>query len=192
MATGLHGAVLAGVTKGSTAVVIGDGAVGLCAVLGATNVLGAERVILLSSHPDRQELGRTFGATDIVAARGEEAKEAVLDLTDGHGAPMVVEAVGLPQSWQTAFDVVADGGQIGAVGVPHLNKTISIMDMVMHNTGVRIGICPVRRYLDDLVGRVLVGTLAPGAVFDVTLPLEQVAQGYALMDQRQSIKVALR
>jgi threonine dehydrogenase-like Zn-dependent dehydrogenase len=191
MATGLHGAVMAGVTEGSTAVVVGDGAVGLCAVLGSVSVLGAERVILLSRNPARQALGKTFGATEIVEVRGEEAKEAVLALTDGHGAPCVVEAVGTPDSWQTAIDVVSDGGQIGAVGVPHTAPTIETMPLLGRNLGVRVGIAPVRRYLPDLLDRVVAGTLSPGAVFDLTLPLEQTPDAYAAMDRREAIKVAL-
>jgi threonine dehydrogenase-like Zn-dependent dehydrogenase len=191
MATGLHGAVMAGVAEGITAVVVGDGAVGLCAVLGAVELLDAERVILLSRNPARQAVGRQFGATDIVDVRGEEAKEAVLDLTDGHGAAAVVEAVGTPDSWQTALDVVCDGGQIGAVGVPHTAPTIDTMPLLARNLGVRVGIAPVRRYLPDLVGRVVAGTLAPGAVFDLTLPLEQTSDAYAAMDRREAIKVAL-
>ncbi|MCE7482011.1 alcohol dehydrogenase catalytic domain-containing protein [Microbacterium profundi] len=191
MATGLHGAVMAGVGEGSTAVVVGDGAVGLSAVLGATQILGAERVILLSRNPARQELGRRFGATDVVAERGEDAKRAVLELTDGHGAAHVIEAVGTAQSWQTALDAVSDGGMIGAVGVPHTAPTLDSKTLLVRNVGVRLGICPVRRYLDDLVGRVVAGTLKPGAVFDVTLPLEQTPEAYALMDRREAIKVAL-
>jgi threonine dehydrogenase-like Zn-dependent dehydrogenase len=191
MATGLHGAVMAGVAEGVTAVVVGDGAVGLCAVLGAVSLLKAERVILLSRNPARQAVGRQFGATDVVAVRGEEAKEAVLDLTDGHGAEAVVEAVGTPHSWATALDVVVDGGQIGAVGVPHTAPTIAIMPLLGRNLGVRAGIAPVRRYLPDLVGGVVAGTLKPGVVFDLTLPLEQTPEAYAAMDRREAIKVAL-
>ncbi|WP_426244976.1 zinc-binding dehydrogenase [Nocardioides sp. LHG3406-4] len=191
MATGLHGAVMAGVTEGSTVVVVGDGAVGLCAVLGAVEVLGAERVILLSRNPARQAVGRLFGAAEVVAARGEDAKQAVLDLTDGHGAPAVVEAVGSPGAWQTAIDTVCDGGQIGAVGVPHTAPTIATMPLLARNLGVRVGIAPVRRYLPDLLDRVVAGTLAPAPVFDLTLSLEQTPEAYAAMDRREAIKVAL-
>lgn len=191
MATGLHSAMMAGVGEGSTAVVVGDGAVGLCAVLGAIELLKAERVILLSRNPARQDVGRRFGATDIVAARGEEARQAVLDLTDGHGAPHVIEAVGTADAWQTTLDVVSDGGQIGAVGVPHTAPALEMKPLLSRNLGVRLGICPVRRYLDDLVTRVSAGTLAPGAVFDVTLALESTPEAYALMDRREAIKVAL-
>jgi threonine dehydrogenase-like Zn-dependent dehydrogenase len=153
MATGLHGAVMAGAAEGVTAVVVGDGAVGLCAVLGAVSLLKAERVILLSRNPARQAVGRQFGATDVVAVRGEEAKEAVLDLTEGHGAQAVVEAVGTPDSWATALDVVCDGGQIGAVGVPHTAPTIATMPLLGRNLGVRVGVAPVRRRHSQAGGR---------------------------------------
>jgi threonine dehydrogenase-like Zn-dependent dehydrogenase len=191
MATGLHGATMAGVTAGSTAVVVGDGAVGLCAVLASVEVLGAERVILLSRNPARQEVGRQFGATDIVAVRGEEAKQAVLELTDGHGAPSVVEAVGTPESWQTAMDTVCDGGQVGVVGVPHTAPHIETMPLLSHNLGVRAGFTPVGRYLPDLVQRVVEDGLAPAPVFDLTVPLAETPAAYAAMDRREAIKVAL-
>jgi threonine dehydrogenase-like Zn-dependent dehydrogenase len=191
LATGLHGASMAGVTAGSTVVVVGDGAVGLCAVLASVEVLGAERIILLSRNPARQELGRRFGATDVVAARGEEAKQAVLDLTEGHGAPSVVEAVGTPESWQTAIDTVSDGGQVGAVGVPHTAPTIPTMPLLGRNLGVRVGIAPVGRYLADLVRRVTEEGLHAGPVFDLTLPLAETSAAYAAMDRREAIKVAL-
>jgi threonine dehydrogenase-like Zn-dependent dehydrogenase len=191
MATGLHGASMAGVTQGSTVVVVGDGAVGLCAVLASTEVLGAERVILLSRNPARQSVGRNFGATDIVEGRGEDAKQAVLALTDGHGAPSVVEAVGTPESWQTAVDTACDGGQIGAVGVPHTAPTVATMPLLSRNLGVRVGIAPVGRYLADLTRRVTEEGLAPAPVFDLTLPLAETAAAYAAMDRREAIKVAL-
>jgi threonine dehydrogenase-like Zn-dependent dehydrogenase len=191
MATGLHAAVMAGVTEGSTAVVVGDGAVGLCAVLAAVDVLRAERVILLSRNPARQAVGRQFGATEVVASRGEEARQAVLALTDGKGAPAVIEAVGTPEAWQTAVDTVCDGGQIGAVGVPHTAPTIETMPLLSRNIGVRIGIAPVRRYLPELMGRVVDDGLAPAPVFDLTLPLAQTPEAYAAMDRREAIKVAL-
>ena len=191
MATGLHGATMAGVTPGSTVAVVGDGAVGLCAVLGATAVLGAERVILLSRNPSRQAVGRQFGAAEIVPGRGDDASEAVLELTDGRGAPHVVEAVGTPQSWETSIAIVRDGGQVGAVGVPHTAPTIPTMPLVGRNLGVRAGIAPVRAYLPDLLRRVLEDGLDPSPVFDLTLPLEETPQGYAAMDQRTAIKVAL-
>lgn len=191
MATGLHGALMSGAGEGSTVVVVGDGAVGLCAVLGATEILRAERVILLSRNPARQELGRRFGATDIIPVRGKEGAHAVLELTSGHGAAHVVEAVGTAEAWETALDVVSDGGQIGAVGVPHTAPMLQTRPLLGRNLGVRLGLCPVRRYLDDLVHSVATGTLSPGAVFDVTLPLECTPEAYDLMDRREAIKVAL-
>ncbi|KQS56956.1 IMP dehydrogenase [Geodermatophilus sp. Leaf369] len=190
MATGLHGAVLAGVGEGSTVVVIGDGAVGLCAVLGARAVLGAERVVLMSRHADRAAVGRSFGATDVIAERGEEGIAAVRELT-GRGAPHVVEAVGTPQSWEMALGMARVGGRIGAVGVPHTSPEIALFPIVRQHLTVSAGIAPVRRYLPDLVDRVLAGTLDPGPVFDLTLPLERVAEGYAAMDERRSIKTVL-
>lgn len=191
MGTGLHGAMMAGVSAGSTVAVVGDGAVGLCAVLAATAVLAAERVILLSRNPSRQDVGKLFGAAEIVPGRGDAAKDGVLDLTDGRGAPHVVEAVGTPQSWETSIAIVRDGGQVGAVGVPHTAPTIPTMPLIGRNLGVRAGIAPVRSYLPDLLRRVLEDGLDPSPVFDLTLPLDQTPQAYAAMDQRTAIKVAL-
>jgi threonine dehydrogenase-like Zn-dependent dehydrogenase len=191
MATGLHGATLAGVTEGSTVTVVGDGAVGLCAVLAARTLLGAERVILLSRHQSRQELGRTFGATDIVAERGQDAIDQVRELTAGLGTPHVIEAVGTPQSWGTSIGAVRDGGQIGAVGVPHTTPTIDLLPLLVRNVGVHLGIAPVRKYMPDLVMAVTAGRIDPGPVFDLTLPLERTADAYAAMDKREAIKVAL-
>lgn len=191
LATGLHGAEMAGVTEGSVVTVVGDGAVGLCAVLAARSILGADQVILLSRHPDRQEVGRTFGATEVISSRGEEAVAAVRELTDGLGSRHVIEAVGTPQAWETALGAVRDGGQVGAVGVPHTTPTIDLKPLLLRNLGVRVGIAPVRKYLPDLVGRVTRGELNPAPVFDLTLPLEATARGYAAMDTREAIKVAL-
>ena len=191
MATGLHGAVLAGVEPGSTVAVIGDGAVGLCAVLGATQVLGAERIVLMSRHSDRAALGRTFGATDVIAERGEDGIAAVRELTGGRGVRHVVEAVGTPQSWEMALGMARVGGRVGAVGVPHTSPEIPLFPIVREHLTVSAGIAPVRKYLPDLVERVMDGRLDPGAVFDLTLPLEEVAEGYAAMDERRSIKTML-
>ena len=189
--TGLHGAVLARVQRGSTVVVIGDGAVGLCAVLGARQLLGAERVVLMSGHEDRAALGRAFGATDVLAERGEEAVAAVRELTGGRGAASVVEAVGTPQSWDTAVGMARVGGTIGAVGVPHTTPQLALFPPFRQHLTISMGVAPVRRYLPDLVGRVLDGSFDPGRVFDLTLPLEQVADGYAAMSGRRSIKTML-
>jgi threonine dehydrogenase-like Zn-dependent dehydrogenase len=191
VATGLHGAVLAEVGEGATVAVIGDGAVGLCAVLGARQILGAERVILMSRHPDRQTVGQTFGATDIVATRGAEGISAVRELTGGLGVRHVVEAVGTPESWEMAIGMARDGASIGAVGVPHTMPQLPLFDPFIHHLRISLGVAPGRRYLPDLIARVTAGTLDPSPVFDKTLPLDRVAEGYAAMSARQSIKVML-
>lgn len=190
-ATGLHGAVLAGATEGSTVAVVGDGAVGLCAVLGAAQVLGAERVILMSRHEDRAALGRAFGATDVVAARGEEGVAAVRELTGGLGVRHVVEAVGTPESWATSIGMARVGGTIGAVGVPHTSPQLGIFEPFRQHLGIRFGIAPVRHYLPELVARTVDGRYDAGAVFDLALPLESAADGYAAMSARTSIKTVL-
>jgi threonine dehydrogenase-like Zn-dependent dehydrogenase len=190
-ATGLHAAVMSEAGKGSTVAVIGDGAVGLCAVLGATNILGAARVILMSRHSDRQALGRKFGATDIIENRGQEGIEAVRQLTGGLGVRHVVEAVGTPESWQMAIGMAREGGTIGAVGVPHTTPELPLFDPFRHHLRLHVGIAPVRKYLPDLIARVMAGTYDAGPVFDCTLPLEDVAKGYAAMSARESIKVML-
>jgi threonine dehydrogenase-like Zn-dependent dehydrogenase len=190
-ATGLHGAVLAGATKGSTVAVVGDGAVGLSAVLGATKVLGAERVILMSRHADRSELGRAFGATDIVAERGEEGIAKVRELTGGFGVRHVVEAVGTPEAWEMAFGMARVGGTVGSVGVPHTSPQLGIFTPFRQHLSISFGIAPVRRYLPDLIARVLDGSYDPGAVFDNTIPLDLVADGYQAMSDRRSIKTML-
>lgn len=191
MGTGLHGAVLAGVTEGSTVAVIGDGAVGLCAVLGAKAVLGADRVILMSRHADRAAIGRSFGATDVIAERGDEGIAAVRELTGGLGVRHVVEAVGTRESWAMAVGMARDGGSIGAVGVPHTSPELPLFQPFLQHLSLNLGIAPVRRYLPDLLSRIAAGTLDPGPVFDTTLPLEDVAKGYAAMASRESIKVML-
>ncbi len=190
-ATGLHGAVLAGVREGSTVAVVGDGAVGLSAVLGAHTVLGAERVILVSSHEDRAALGRALGATDVVSARGEEGVEAVLAMTEGLGVRHVVEAVGTPSSWAMCIGMARVGGSVGAVGVPHTAPQLALFPVLRKHLSIALGIAPVRRYLPDLVARVTAGWTAPGRVFDLELPLEEVADGYRAMAERRSIKTML-
>jgi threonine dehydrogenase-like Zn-dependent dehydrogenase len=191
MATGLHGAVLAGVTEGSTVAVIGDGAVGLCAVLGSSAILGAERIILMSRHADRAAIGKSFGATDVIAERGEEGVAAVRELTGGLGVRSVVEAVGTPESWSMAVGMAREGGRVGAVGVPHTSPQLPLFQPFVHHLSLNLGIAPVRRYLPDLISRIVAGTLDPGSVFDSTLRLEDVADGYSAMSARESIKVML-
>ena len=188
MCTGHHAAVSAGVTKGSTVAVIGDGAVGLCAVL-ASKRLAAERIYLLSTHEDRQEIGRKFGA-EIIAARGEEAAEKVKTLTDGLGVDAVLECVGTVPSWDTAFALVRPGGKIGYVGVPH-DVTLDIGNMFRKNIGVVGGIAPAGFYIPQLLPDILSGTLDPSPIFTLSLPLSELAKGYEAMDKREAIKVMI-
>jgi threonine dehydrogenase-like Zn-dependent dehydrogenase len=192
MATGLHGAVMAGVTQGSAVAVIGDGAVGLCAVLGAKAVLGADRIFLMSRHADRAAIGTSFGATDVIAERGDEGIAAVRERTGGLGVRHVVEAVGTPESWAMAVGMAREGGSIGAVGMPHTMPELPLFQPLIHHLSLNLGVAPVRRYLPDLISRIVAGTLDPGPVFDTTLPLDDVARGYAAMASRESIKVMLK
>jgi threonine dehydrogenase-like Zn-dependent dehydrogenase len=190
MCTGWHAAVSAEVRPGSTVVVVGDGAVGLSGVLAASQ-LGAERVIAMSRHADRQALAREFGATDIVAERGDKGVEAVQALTGGIGADAVLECVGTHESVIQALRSARPGGMVGWVGVPHVGE-IPQEHMFWRNVGLRGGPAPVRAYLPDLLERVLDGRIEPGKVFDLTLPLDKVAEAYAAMDERRSIKTLLR
>jgi threonine dehydrogenase-like Zn-dependent dehydrogenase len=190
MATGWHAAVTAGVWPGGTAVVVGDGAVGLCGVLAAAQ-LGAGRVVAMSRHERRQEIAKEFGATDIVAERGEEGEKRVLDLTDGVGADAVLECVGTDAAMRTAFAIARPGSTVGFVGVPHWGQ-LPVRRMFGKNVGLRGGVAPVRTYLPDLLERTLAGTIDPGRVFDLTLPLGDVAEAYRAMDERRAVKVMLR
>jgi hypothetical protein len=187
MATGHHAAVSAGAGRGRTVAVIGDGAVGLCGVLAARR-LGAERIIAMSRHADRQQLAREFGATDIVVERGDEGAAVVKELLGGIGADSVLECVGTKESMDQAMATVRPGGRIGFVGVPAGGPELSVAQMFSNNITVGGGIAPVRAYLPELLADVLDGSLRPGAVFDLTLPLAEIAEGYAAMDERRSIK----
>ena len=189
MATGWHAAVSAGVTRGSTAVVVGDGAVGLCGVLAAAQ-LGAERVIAMSRHEPRQDIARRFGATDIVAERGKEGAERIAELTDGVGADAVLECVGTDESIKQAFSIARPGSTVGFVGVPH-GVELPVRRMFQRNIGLAGGMAPVRKYLPELLELTLSGAIDPGLVFDMTLPLEQSPEGYRAMDERRAIKVLL-
>jgi threonine dehydrogenase-like Zn-dependent dehydrogenase len=189
MATGWHAAVSAGVRPGSTAVVVGDGAVGLCGVLAAAQ-LGAERVVAMSRHEPRQRIATRFGATDIVPERDDEGEQRILDLTDGVGADAVLECVGTNASMRTAFKIARPGSTVGFVGAPH-GVELPVGHMFGKNVGLAGGMAPVRTYLPDLLERVVSGAIDPGVVFDLTLPLEQVADGYRAMDERRAIKVLL-
>lgn len=192
MATGHHAAVGAGVGPGSHVAVIGDGAVGLCGVLAARR-LGAERITLLSSHPDRAAIGRSFGATDVVEVRGDAAVEQVRAATGGLGVPHVMECVGMQGSWDTALGIVKDGGRIGYVGVPNgVSEGLALGRIFRRNVTIAGGVAPARAYLPELMADVLDGSLDPSPVFDLTLPLDQAPEGYAAMDERRAIKVLLR
>jgi threonine dehydrogenase-like Zn-dependent dehydrogenase len=191
MGTGHHAALAAGVTKGSTVVVVGDGAVGQCAVLAAVR-LGAERVVAMSRHADRQALARSFGATDVVAERGDEGVAAVHELLGGIGADAVLECVGTKESMQQAIDATRPGGRVGYVGVPAGGSELPIRQLFSSNVSVGGGVAPVRAYIPELLDDVLSGALDPGRVFDLVLPLEQAPEAYAAMDERRSIKTMLR
>jgi threonine dehydrogenase-like Zn-dependent dehydrogenase len=189
MSTGHHAAVVAGVKAGDTVAVVGDGAVGLCAVLAARR-LGAERVIALSRHADRQKVAREFGATDIIEARGDEAVQSVLDLTGGIGADAALECVGTGQSIATAAAIARPGSVIGVVGVPH--GEVPFTETFFRNVGWRGGPAPARIYIPELLGDVLDGTINPGLVFDYETDLDHVADAYQAMDERRAIKSLVR
>ncbi len=190
MGTGWHAAVAAGVSEGDTVVVVGDGAVGLSAILAASR-MGAERVVAMSRHEARQRVARSFGATHVIAERGEAGEAAVRELTDGVGADAVLECVGTGQAMSTAVAVARPGATVGYVGVPH-GVELPVRTMFARNVGVAGGIAPVRQYLPALRDDVLSGAINPGLVFDLELPLDQVAEGYAAMDERRAIKTLLR
>jgi threonine dehydrogenase-like Zn-dependent dehydrogenase len=190
MGTGHHAALAARVAPGSTVAVVGDGAVGLCAVLAARR-LGAEQVVAMSRHEPRQELARRFGATDVVAERGEAGAKAVAELLGGIGPDAVLECVGTKASMEQALETVRDGGAVGYVGVPH-GVEFPARRLFSRNVTVGGGVAPVRAYLPELLDDVLAGRLDPGPVFDVELPLAGVAEGYRAMDERRAVKVLLR
>ncbi|MGW0551738.1 zinc-dependent alcohol dehydrogenase family protein [Streptomyces altiplanensis] len=190
MGTGWWAADAAEVEPGSTAVVVGDGAVGLCGVIAAKE-MGAERIIAMSRHEPRQKLALRFGATDIVTERGEEGVARIKDMTGGIGADSVLECVGTAEAMRQALHAARPGGNVGFVGVPH-DVTVDGEELFHSHVGLRGGPAPVRRYLPDLIDRVLTGRIDPGEVFDLTLPLEQVAEGYQAMDERRAIKTLLK
>jgi threonine dehydrogenase-like Zn-dependent dehydrogenase len=189
LGTGWFGAVAAEVGPGKTVVVVGDGAVGLMAVL-ASKRLGAERIIAMSRQADRQELARFYGATYIVEERGDEGVARVMELTNGLGAHSVVEAVGTQESTMQAIGCTRPGGHMGFVGVNY-DVQIPGIDLFFANIHLHGGPAPVRRFLPDLVRQIWDGEIQPGKVFDMTLPLEQAPQGYEAMNQRRAIKVLL-
>lgn len=189
MATGHHAAVSGSVRPGNTVAVVGDGAVGLSAVLAARR-LGADRIIALSPHPQRQVIAKEFGATDIIEARGDAATEAVMDLTGGIGADASLECVGTAQSIATAFAIARPGSTVGMVGVPH--GEVPVASAFFRNVGWRGGPAPARIYIPELLDEVLDGTINPGLVFDYETDLDHVADAYTAMDERRAIKSLIR
>lgn len=189
MSTGHHAAVMAGVKQGDTVAVVGDGAVGLCAVLAARR-LGAGRIIALSRHAARQKIARDFGATDIIETRGEEASQAVLDLTGRIGADAALECVGTGQSIETAAAIARPGSVIGIVGVPH--GQVPFTEAFFRNIGWRGGPAPARLYIPELLGDVLNETIDPGRVFDYETDLDHIADAYQAMDERRAVKSLVR
>ncbi|WP_405622403.1 zinc-dependent alcohol dehydrogenase family protein [Streptomyces sp. NBC_00076] len=190
MGTGWYAARAAEVRPGATAVVVGDGAVGLSGVIAAKE-LGAERIIAMSRHASRQKLALEFGATDIVTERGEEGVARVKELTNGIGADSVLECVGTQESMHQALLSTRPGGNVGFVGMPH-DVQIDGQQLFFSHVGLRGGPAPVRAYLPDLIERVLSGRINPGKVFDLTLSLDEAAEGYKAMDERRAIKALLR
>jgi threonine dehydrogenase-like Zn-dependent dehydrogenase len=187
---GWFAAVAAQAGPGKTVAVVGDGAVGLLAVLAAKH-LGAERIIAMSRHAPRQKLAREFGATDIVEERGDEGVARVKELTGGFGAHSVVEAVGTQESLTQAISSTRPGGHLGYVGVFH-DEAIPVMDLFFSGINLHGGPAPVRRFLPELIDLIWNRRIDPGKVFDLELPLDQAAAGYRAMDTRQAIKVLLR
>ncbi|MFI6735209.1 zinc-dependent alcohol dehydrogenase family protein [Nonomuraea sp. NPDC050451] len=190
LGTGWFGAVAAQAGPGKTVAVVGDGAVGLLAVLAAKQ-LGAERVIAMSRHDARQKLALEFGATDIVTERGDEGVEKIKELTGGLGAHSVVEAVGTQESMLQAVRSTRPGGHVGFVGVNH-DVALAGDELFFSQVHLHGGPAPVREYLPELIDLIWNRKINPGKVFDLTLPLEQAAEGYKAMDERRAIKTLLQ
>ncbi|MEU5942846.1 zinc-dependent alcohol dehydrogenase family protein [Micromonospora sp. NPDC047548] len=191
LSTGHHAALAARVRPGATVAVVGDGAVGLCGVLAARR-LGAEQIIALGRHTARTDIARAFGATDVVAERGDAAVAAVRELTKGQGAHAVLEAVGTEESLRTAISIARDGGAVGYVGVPHGGSAgVDIGQMFGRNVALGGGVAPARAYIPELLADVLDGSLDPSPVFDRTVTLDGVPDGYRAMDERTALKVRI-
>jgi threonine dehydrogenase-like Zn-dependent dehydrogenase len=188
--TGHHAAVCAGVNERTTVTVIGDGAVGLSAVLAAKR-LGAEQIILMGRHQDRTDLGRTFGATDVVEERGDEGIERVRELTGGDGTHTVLECVGLRDAVETAIQIARDGGIVSRVGAPQYDDVPMDDSAFMRNITLTGGVAPARAYIEELMPDILDGTLEPGRVFDRTVGLDGVPDGYRAMARREALKVLI-
>ena len=191
MGTGHHAAVTARVRPGGTVAVVGDGAVGLCGVLAAKR-LGAEQIIVMGRHADRLSLAKQFGATAHVTERGEEAIERVRELTAGFGVQSVLECVGTEQAMDTSMGIVRAGGAVGRVGVPHYEVIKGAQMMFYNNVIVAGGPAPTRAYIAELLPDVLEGRIAPGRVFDRTVELDGVPDGYRAMNEREALKVLIR
>lgn len=189
LGTGWFAAVAAEAGPGKTVAVVGDGAVGLLGILAAKR-LGAERIIAMSRHADRQALARKFGATDIVEERGDAGADKIKELTDGLGAHSVIEAVGSQESMSQAIRATRPGGHVGYVGVSH-DVTLDGLELFFSGIHLHGGPAPVRRFLPDLIELIMSDQINPGEVFDLTLPLESAAEAYAAMDKRQATKVLL-
>jgi len=190
MGTGWFAAHAANVKPGSTVVVVGDGAVGLLGVLSAKQ-MGADRILVMSRHDSRQKIAREFGATDIVTERGDEGVARIKDLTKGIGADSVLECVGTQESMMQAIHATRKGGYVGYVGVPH-DVELKGEELFYAHVHLHGGPAPVRHFLPELIDLVWKGKINPGKVFDLTLPLDQVAEGYRAMDERRAIKTLLR
>ena len=188
--TGHHAAVTAGVSPRTTVTVVGDGAVGLSAVLAAGR-LGAQRIILMGRHLARTDLGRDFGATDIVPERGEEGVERVRELTGGDGTQAVLECVGTREAIETALAVARDDGVVGRVGASQYTEVPMDFDTLMRNITLTGGVAPARAYIPELLPDVLDGKVRPGQVFDRTVTLDEVPDGYRAMADRQALKVLI-
>jgi threonine dehydrogenase-like Zn-dependent dehydrogenase len=186
--TGHHAAVTAGVDPRTTVTVIGDGAVGLCAVLAAKR-LGAERILLMGRHTERTDLGREFGVTDVVPERGADGVAAVRELTDGDGTHAVLECVGTRSAIEMALGVVRDGGVVGRVGASQYTEVPMDFGTLMRNITLTGGVAPARAYIEELLPDVLDGTVQPGKVFDRTIGLDEVPDGYRAMADREALKV---
>jgi threonine dehydrogenase-like Zn-dependent dehydrogenase len=190
LGTGWFAAAAADVGPGKTVAVVGDGAVGLLAVLAARQ-LGAEQIIAMSRHEPRQKLALEFGATEIVAERGDEGVARIKSLTNGLGAHSVIEAVGTQESMMQAIGATRPGGHIGYVGVSH-GVELPGEDLFFSAVHLHGGPAPVRRFLPELIELICNRDIDPGKVFDLTLPLDQAAEGYRAMDERRAIKTLLR
>lgn len=189
--TGHHGVVTARVRPGQSVTVVGDGAVGLCAVLAAKRI-GAEQIILMGRHTDRTDLGRDFGATDVVPERGDEAVEKIRELTRGDGTHAVIECVGTEDALATAVGAVRDGGAVSRLGVSQYTQVPMGFDTMMRNVTLTGGVAPARAYIEELMPDILDGRVDPGRVFDRTIGLSDVPDGYRAMADRKALKVLIR